>query len=121
MNSGSFECEVVNGLVWLRMHGYITPAIGDQIMTQAIETAKSSDCRLMLFDMRDAELGESVANLYVRPGMAEAMGYDRTHKSAMLCAATDDKTDFLEMVSKNRGFQFRVFTDEAECVAWLTS
>ena len=121
MESGSFDCELVNGVVWLRIRGSVSAKLGDAIMAEAIKTGIDNGCHRLLYDMREARLGESISNLYDRPEQAQVLGFDRTHRAAMLCSGIDEKVEFLETVARNRGFQFRIFTDEAECLAWLTT
>jgi hypothetical protein len=121
MNGEAILIAIVDGIVITKVSGPIHPAFGDRILSTAIEAGVKNDCTRYLYDFRDAKIDESFAHIYARPDQAEALGARRTDRVALLCAEIDAKTEFLEDVSSNRGFNFRLFTDESAAKTWLTS
>lgn len=119
MTTDDFECEVINGVVWVRFHGIISANIADRMLPAVMKVGMESRCHRFLYDIRQASLGETIVDLYNRPAQVEGLGMKNQARHAMLCAIVNDKVQFLENASTNRGFQFRLFTDEAECLAWL--
>lgn len=121
MESGNFECEVENGVVWVRFRGLITADLADAMLEAVMRTGTENGCYRFLYDIRGASLGETMLDLYGRPGQAEMLGLKISSRHAMLCSEANDKAEFLETVTTNRGFEFRVFTDEAASLAWLNA
>jgi hypothetical protein len=112
---------VVDGILITEVIGTINPQFGDRILSGAIETGVRNGCTAYLYDFRAAKIDESLGKVYARPNQAELLGARRTDRVAMLCAEIDPKMKFLEDVASNRGFNFRLFTDEGEAKAWLKS
>lgn len=119
MSTDGFECEVIDGVVWVRFHGTISADVADRMLPAVMKVGAESRCRRFLYDIRQTSLSEAIIDLYRRPAQVEGLGMKHAARHAMLCAKVDEKAQFLETVSTNRGFQFRLFTDEEECLAWL--
>jgi hypothetical protein len=121
MDGEEIRIAVVDGILITSVRGQINPAFGDRILSESIGAGVRNDCTGYLYDFRNAKIDESFAHVYARPNQAEMLGARRTDRVAMLCAEIDPKTKFLEDVASNRGFSFRLFTDEMEAKAWLKS
>jgi hypothetical protein len=121
MDGEEIRIAIVDGILITKVSGPINPAFGDRILSESIGAGVKNGCAGYLYDFRDAKIDESFAHVYARPSQAEGLGARRTDRVAMLCAEIDAKTKFLEDVASNRGFNFRLFTDEGEAKAWLKS
>ena len=119
MTTDDFECEVIDDVVWVRFHGVISADVADRMLPAVMKLGMESGSRRFLYDIRQASLGEEIIDLYNRPAQVDGLGMKNAARHAMLCAKINEKAHFLETVSMNRGFEFRLFTDEAECLAWL--
>lgn len=115
MTSDGFECGVINGVVMVRFQGAISAEAADHALPAVMKVGMESNCHRFLYDIRLASLTESAAKMYARPAQIEGLGMKHGARHGMLCAKVTENARFLKNVTVNRGFQFRVFTDEAEC------
>ncbi len=73
-----------------------------------------------LFDMRTVPNGETTLTnyLFAYEDMAQ-LKLSRVARSAILVSPDDQSHQFVETVTRNAGYNVRMFTDEAAAVAWL--
>lgn len=48
MASDGFECEVIDGVVWVRFRGAISASVADRMLEAVIEVGRKSHCRHFL-------------------------------------------------------------------------
>ncbi len=90
--------------------------------SKGIQKEKSAhDCKLILNDMREAELNLATVDIYYLPGMLDAAGLDRSWKRAIIATNQLEDYRFFETVARNRGYQVRVFTEKNKAMNWLRS
>ena len=75
-----------------------------------------SDCRLL-------EEGASLTDVYDLPAIYESLGVGRDWWEAIVLPVmptAEEQLKFYETVTRNRGFQVRIFGSREEALAWLT-
>lgn len=86
---------------------------------KAFELAGPHGSRSFLLDVRDfvCKLDPLQACLFARD--LEDMGRERIYKQAIVVSQSDDTYHFVEIVTRNRGINTRIFTNYMDAVAWL--
>jgi hypothetical protein len=103
-----------------RVTGEITAECARQFGKAADEMSRAEAIPHRLFDVREARNVETVAGNYefAYKDMA-SLKIDRSMRAAILVAPGDDSHDFVATAITNAGYSVRMFTSEAEAVAWL--
>lgn len=98
----------------------ITIEVAHRMAEGMHELAQKTGIKCRLLDVRGMPNMMSVAvNYDLAYKDMDDLQIDRSMKLATLMLPTDNQHDFVNMAIKNAGFNFRVFYDEAEAVAWL--
>jgi hypothetical protein len=84
------------------------------------ELAQQTGIQCRLLDVRGMPNQMSVVvNYDLAYKEMDELQINRSMKLACLVLPTDNQHDFVSTAIKNAGFNYRVFTDETEAVAWL--
>ncbi len=86
----------------------------------AADASHQHDVSRQLYDVRAVR---NVASVHHNYDFAykdmELLELDNTNRAAILVDPNDRSHDFVEIVSRNAGYNVRVFTDEQKAIAWL--
>lgn len=76
-----------------------------------------------LMDMREARNTEQVVDNYefIYHDMHQTPGLDRTARVAILISPGDHSHDFIVNMAQNTGLDTRLFTEEAQALAYLAA
>ena len=78
-------------------------------------------CSLFLFDMREATIiGGPIEVLYTVSN-PEKVGFRRHYRIAAVYSINVGQHKLMETVAQNRGYNFRVFSDMDEAIAFVTA
>lgn len=98
----------------------ITAEITREMAFQVGKLAAVTGVRNRLIDVRNMPNLMSVPSNYdLAYKDMEEMQIDRSTKVASLQSSDDHSHDFVCTAIRNAGYNLRVFTDEAEAIAWL--
>jgi hypothetical protein len=116
--------EAEHPLVRLTISGPVDGATLEQAFGGALATCAEHDVWRVLTDLREMSAGHSVVDLFgLVTSMAE-LGIAAKLREALLPGSdpgTRELAGFFETAAVNRGLRVRVFADEADAVAWLTT
>lgn len=106
--------------VRVRVTAAITIELARQFSKDAASHGVKHNLKAFLFDVREARnVASTLLNYqYAHKEMAD-MKLDKTARSAILVSSKDKSHDFIETLSRNAGYNVRLFTDEAAAIAWL--
>lgn len=114
------EYQKEHGIVYARLTGIGTDELLQQSADECVAIANKNDSNKFLVDERDLTYSTSISNIY---DSAEGMkGISRTNKVAFVYSESpSNKNDyrFFETVSRNRGYNVRVFENQQKAMAWL--
>jgi hypothetical protein len=113
-------CE--HGFYWIKYSGKVDLALRLKAL-QAVEAASQRvPIKGNLIDFRDAELSCTFSQQYEFATKATAQSGHRGKKAAyLLNDIKSESTEVLQLAMSNRGVETRLFSDEREAIAWLTS
>ena len=90
------------------------------VLTQ--QTAAQYSCKRFLTDMRETIFLLPAGEGHQHTTSLADRGYERTDRMAVVHAPQDsDRFQLMETAAQNRGWNYRVFTDIEEAVAWLSA
>ncbi len=81
--------------------------------------ASKHNCKHLLNDFRDVNLKLSMMEVYDAPKILELTGIDKTWKRATVISNNLDNFKFFENVSRNRGYNIKIFTNMTKAIDWL--
>ena len=96
------------------------PSIYVLIFTQeTVRLAKKFGINSFLFDIRTIDNTWGTIEKYTFAKDLEKFGRQRHDKVALLVAAGNKTHSFIETVTRNQGYNTRIFTRNKDAVAWL--
>jgi hypothetical protein len=103
-----------------RVEGDITAETARRFGKAADELSRAEEIANRLFDVRDARNVETVAGNYdfAYKDMSD-LEITRNMRSAILVSPGDESHDFVATAMKNAGYNIRIFTSEADAIAWI--
>jgi hypothetical protein len=100
--------------------GNITREFAGRYSVAAKELAEEHGLKRFLFDLRHARNVEStIQNYQYAYADMPKFELDRLSRAAIIRDPEDHSHDFVELVSRNAGYNVRFFTSEEEAIAWL--
>jgi hypothetical protein len=119
--SYQLEFERKDGFLYARASGERTRDTVTALTFAILEAAREADFPRVLIDVRALEGRLSVLDSYlVVTQVFERLRGQGVNRAAILDEQISSRREwFIETVARNRGFNFRVFPDEAEALAWL--
>ena len=100
--------------------GVVDEDLIKQQVKLVVAASKEHNCKRLLNDMRQAELGLSIVEIHEIPKFLENEGVDRSWKRAVVFSKDFRDYHFYENVAFNIGFTVKVFTDRQKSLDWLT-
>ncbi|MFI5398451.1 MAG: hypothetical protein ACHQ9S_23200 [Candidatus Binatia bacterium] len=110
------------GIVETTHAGRLTPEELREAVAATLGLASERKTHRYLGDCTGLEHGASVSDTYALTRFYETLPIDRLSKEAILLPASQDaETDmrFYETLTRNRGFDVRVFRTRQEAISWL--
>lgn len=97
---------------------------GGEILQEALDLVKQYDCRLVLDDLREANLRFSITELFMLPKLIQEVSKEeglpfQLYKRAVVAKIYSSNLKFAENVLNNRGHTMKVFTNLDEALKWL--
>jgi len=120
-SAATIDVSCSEGIVTMTVRGRITQAVGDELMRRSAAALREHAARRLLQDFRRARMVETTLELIKRPRQADALGFPQDTRVALLYSVRTTNLEFLESLLVSRGRAFRIFTDGAAALAWLTS
>jgi len=114
-----FQITVELGIIRVVYRGEVQFDRTTEMLRKVGRIALENQSAMLLIDAREAEDGEYHVSAIRHTEQAPALGIDQSFHIALLGREGDQRLQYAEDVMVNRGFQSKVFTDEAEAVAWL--
>ncbi len=108
-----------NGYVQARLSGNIVVEALRECAIQMFALAAGCDCKKILLDCCRATVDTGISDIHGFFSQIEHLGCDRQMGVAIVLRNQPEKYQFIETVARNRGFDFRVFTELADAEAWL--
>jgi hypothetical protein len=107
--------------------GVITAAIRGELdntscmeaVRRVVELRERTGCLRLLLDCREARVTETTAGIYENPGRILAAGLTRAGRIALVYSRDREAHVFWETVSRNHGYDARVFRDLDAALDWL--
>ncbi len=106
-------------ILYLKSGGVMDVSSANAMVADLVAAAARYACRRHLVDHRATTFAFNLVNYFERPAINEKIGVSVTWKTAMVFAESTQETHFMETVFRNRGYNFREFTDVNEALAWL--
>jgi len=113
------QATVENGVVRIVYRGLVEYSATTEMLRNVAGLAAQTQCKLLLFDIREADYDHYHVDTIRHAEEAPALGIDRTFRVAFLGVEGNPMLRYIENVSVNRGFLAKVFTDDSEALAWL--
>ncbi len=92
----------------------------DTVTKIALELSKY-DCNKCIIDHRNTTVSGRILDSYERSEKYSSFGVKRSLKCALVFMRLNEDIIFFENVCRNRGWDFKVFTDYDEALFWLSS
>lgn len=118
------EYQKDHGIVYVRLAGPGDHESWQKMAVECVAIAGEQNCNRFLVDERDATFESSISNIYSWSEDMDEGGITRANKVAFLYSDSPaNRSDyrFFETVSRNRGYNIRIFDDQLKAVAWLIS
>lgn len=115
----SVEYNQVHDCLVGKFIGTLEPKHVGSYLQEVLRLARVHDCKRFLNDMREAEIKFSISELYYASAEVAVGEFNRSWKRAMLVKEKNKEIEFLEITTKNKGFDFKIFEDFDEAIAWL--
>src|SRR6185503_21381226 len=113
------QTSVENGIVRVVYRGLVEYSAATEMLRNVAGIAANAQCKLLLFDIREADYEHYHVDTIRHAEEAPQMGIDQTFRVAFLGVEGNPMLRYIENVSVNRGFLAKVFTDDSEALAWL--
>lgn len=91
-----------------------------ELLSEAVETAKTNNLRNFLIDVRGVTSGLHIVDQYrMAYDEGQKLGFARDSRVALLVDEGDRSRDFVEIAVQNAGYSCKVFEKEAEAIDWF--
>lgn len=115
-----FQVSVNEGVVVVTHAGRLEYADTNNAIRAAADAAIEADTKRVLFDLRRADLSNYYSYAVRHAEFAPELGLDKSYTLAFVGDETSvDVLSFMELVTRNRGWQSRYFVDFEGALAWL--
>ncbi|MGD2034084.1 MAG: hypothetical protein PVF73_03445 [Bacteroidales bacterium] len=107
--------------ILITVHGKVNSEIAMQYTVESHKLGKEKGILKFLVDLRNARNTETIVDNYnfVIKDLPENQTIDRKAKVVLLVSKEDHSHDFVETVSRNRGFNVTLFRDKDEAISYL--
>lgn len=117
-----YEVRLADSGRHVRVTVYVpmTSATGVRVGADAVRLGAEMKVEKFLFDLRGSPNVQSIVDNYeFAHKEIGGFGFPLTSRSAFLVRPDDKSHDFINTAFFNAGYVTRLFTDEAEAIAWL--
>jgi hypothetical protein len=119
---GGFHIRVESDVVHIVETGTLDFATSNRAVIGAVEAAKASRTRCLLFDLRAADLSNYYSYIVRHAETAAQTGLDAGYGIAVVGPRDGaDVLSFIELVARNRGWRARSFFELEPALEWLAS
>lgn len=120
--AGDFRIRVESAVVHVIETGTLDYPTSNRALVGAIEAARASGTKRLLFDLRDADLSDFYSYIVRHAETATEMGLDASYSLAILGRPERaDVLSFVETVARNRGWRAMSFFALDAALEWLAS
>ncbi len=105
----------------VRVWGEVTLSTWREQLKESIEQARAHCCSGYLVDYRESDIKMSFVELFNRPRIYEELGMPHRARIALVFKDDYPETDFIELVTENRGYRVKTFRSPELAVSWLTN
>lgn len=120
----SWDLDVVGseGILQITAHGVMDAGKVRQMAAEAVASGLNHGLNRVLVDSRDMTLEMTTLAIYNLPKTLMELGLERTDRVAHVVSPNgpgNRDLEFYETVSRNRGLQVRLFSDQDAALDWL--
>lgn len=108
-------------LMYIKTKGILTRESANEMLKDVVQAMTQYKCCKQIVDHRETTFELSVLEYYERPQVNKEIGMSHVWKVAMVFKELNEKTNFMETVFRNRGYNFQQFDDVEEARKWLLS
>lgn len=113
------DIGVEAGVVRMTYHGNVRFALTTDRLAEAVRLALQNGSHWLLVDIRDAHDPYYTTATLKHADLAPSLGIDHRFRIAVLGRPGDERLQYMEDASLNRGLPVRAFDDEARALSWL--
>jgi hypothetical protein len=116
------RCHAADGVIVCTYEGAVSADELTSAVVKAVELSRACGAQRFLANVTGLAGGHSPVDLLAVVDLLEKMGLPRTLREAVVVSpATASAMDvqFYEDAARNRGWNVRIFSDEASALAWL--
>ena len=106
-------------IIRVEARGVLEESALNRIDAGLYEAASEHGCERVLYDLREAELDLSSAEIYFRPKSVSSLGNVHHFKIAIVYSQDEEKYQFVELTAQNKGFTLKVFKNYDDAIPWL--
>ena len=118
--SQAISITVEHGLIRVLYRGTVEYGATTAMLRNVARIGAETQSRLLLFDIRESDHQNYYTETVRHAQEGPALGINqKTFRIAFLGSERNPMLQFIEDVTVNRGFQVKVFTEEAAALAWL--
>lgn len=107
-------------VLFVRVTGVVDLSSWEIQLRESVEEASRHSCTRYLADYRDSDLRMTMSDLYERPAAYARVGMPHNARIALVFPPLVGDRDFVELVTRNRGYFVRVFSSPEPALEWLT-
>ena len=106
-------------IIFGRVEGDLDKTQLKLMASEFADLVRSTGCTKLLNDLRNANIGLSILDIWDVPRIISKTGVPLTCKRALLIDKPSEEAEFLETVSVNFFQQVRIFIDVSSALNWL--
>lgn len=111
--------EELNTL-YIKTRGVLTASEANEMVKDVVAAMSHYQCLRQIVDHRETKFALAIAEYYHRPNINEQIGISQKWKIGMVFKTLDKNTQFMETVFKNRGYNFKQFSNLEEAKVWIS-
>ena len=106
-------------ILYIKTQGVLTTDSANKMVKEAVDEMAKHQCLNQIVDHRETKFALTVSDYYQRPNINEQIGISRKWKIAMIFKELNEDTQFMETVFRNRGYNFKQFSNLEEAKTWV--
>jgi hypothetical protein len=106
-------------VIYVKTRGVLTMKNSNAMVQEIVAAMARHQCFKHIVDHRETEFTLTIADYYQRPATNEQIGLSHRSKIGMVFRELNEKTQFMETVFNNRGYNFRQFCSLEQAKAWM--
>lgn len=105
--------------LYIKTYGILTAENANPMIREITEAMSQHQCQKQIVDHSETDMTLSIVEYYQRPNINEKIGISHSWQIAMVFKELNEGSKFMETVFRNRGFNFRRFSNLEEAKAWI--